>query len=695
MDFITKAPKHFKLYGAALAIAALVIAIMMVGMTAGPTMAQNGDANDGNGPRTGDNAKEYSKPYPCSEEVEPDAYTAELAGPAYYAVFDAFWDYEVGHLSNNFCPPKVTVTVKPGIKKETVNSREDAHVHISKTVFSIPESYKVTVVDSRTETVNGNPSGVEGTTIDIADFPFLAHGNAVLAVDEDGAFAGNSVYWVRLDEPWTDAYETSSLQIGFSTGLMEEADWYKDDDNDADTAEEPVQFRFSAVHVLQDGTPVEAHVLGAHMFAFDQRTTDTVIRNPEWSNVATAKESELDMFTGQYRPMQFVFTKPGMYLVQAQVQGHVREKPMEGAPADWSPVNSDTSITSPVQWYTFHVGPQADLDVSLTSGAAGANAVPITVAIENDGPNSAENVEVEINLPAGLSAPATLPSGAVSSGCGVIAWEIGDLASGSSASLDFNAAVASGAAGKLTVTTEIRSTTFDPHMADNAASVEATLRGTSVRSPFFPGVSRIIVEHAVAGSHAGDPVPAVSPDGRVLNYSLSGRCSNKFEVHPNGQIVLAPGQTLNYEKQWEYPLTLHVSDGVDVDGNADNSVDDSTPVLVQVQDTAPELRNLHPTVTFELTPNNSEVPIEGDPVADAHRTYFLRATVHNAPVGATLTYDWDEVGWHNPNWNNRFHTSYYPINRADPTTQTYIVHVTWPGGGISAKHTVTLVAPSK
>ena len=674
MDFLIKAPKTLTLYGAALAIAALVIAVMLAGMTAGPAMAQE--------PRTGDNFEEYSKPYPCSEEVEPDAYTAELAGPAYYAIFDAFWDYEVGHLSNNFCPPKVTETKSTdpatGITT-TKQTREDAHVHIGKTVFSIPESYKVTVINSGD--ANSDSSNVQGPTIDIADFEFLTDGNA--------ASAGDSVYWVRLDEPWTDAYETSSLQIGFSTALMEEADWHNSNGGD------PVQFKFSAVHVLQDGTPVEAHVLGAHMFAFDQRKTDTVMRDPEWSNVETAKESELDMATGQYRPMQFVFTKPGMYLVQANVQGHVRKKAMAGAPADWEPVNSDTSITSPVQWYTFHVGPQADLDISLTSGAAGANAVPITVAIENDGPNSAENVEIEINLPAGLSAPATLPSGAVSSGCGVIAWEIGDLDSGSSASLDFNAAVASGAAGKLTVTAEIRSTTFDPHMADNAASVEATLRGTSVRSPFFPGVSRIIVEHAVAGSHAGDPVPAVSPDGRALSYSLSGRCSNKFEVHPNGQIVLASGHTLDYEKQWEYPLTLHVSDGVDADGNADTSVDDSTPVLVQVQDTAPELRNLHPTVTFKLTPNNSEVPIEGDPVADAHRTYFLRATVHNAPVGATLTYDWDEVGWHNPNWNNRFHTSYYPINQAGPTTKTYIVHVTWPGGGISAKHTVTLVAPPK
>ena len=108
-----------------------------------------------------------------------------------------------------------------------------------------------------------------------------------------------------------------------------------------------------------------------------------------------------------------------------------------------------------------------------------------------------------------------------------------------------------------------------------------TLSGTNVRAPFFPGVSRSIVEHAVGGAHAGDPVAAVSPDGRALSYSLSGPCSNKFQVHSNGQIVLAANQTLDYEKQWEYPLTLHVSDGVNASGAADTSADDSIPVLIR------------------------------------------------------------------------------------------------------------------
>ena len=241
----------------------------------------------------------------------------------------------------------------------------------------------------------------------------------------------------------------------------------------------------------------------------------------------------------------------------------------------------------------------------------GVSTVPVTVTAVNEGPNGAENVEVEINLPAGLSAPATLPAGATSNGCGVIAWKIGTMAAPAAPdtpkthTLEFNATVDNGAAGQLTASAEIRSTTFDSDATNNAASVEVTLGGTQVRAPYFPGVTRTIVEYAVGGAHAGDPVAAVNPDGQTLHYSLSGPCRDKFQVHSNGQIVLAHGHTLDYEEQWEYPLTLHVSDGVNDSGGADNSVDDSMLVLIQVQDTDP---TVHPEVTFTLTQPASDDP---------------------------------------------------------------------------------------
>ena len=168
--------------------------------------------------------------------------------------------------------------------------------------------------------------------------------------------------------------------------------------------------------------------------------------------------------------------------------------------------------------------------------------------------------------------------------------------------LTFNAIVDSGASGKRTVTAEIHSDTFDPDLDNNSASAEVELRGDKVRGPYFLGVVRSIAENAVPGTHVGDPVAAVSPDGRTLTYSLSGPCSNKFEVHSNGQIVLAANHTLDYEEQWEYRLVLSVSDGVDAMGNADTSADDSIPVTITVIDT---LENAgHPTIKFSTNPAN-------------------------------------------------------------------------------------------
>ncbi len=681
-------PRQFRLFGAVLAMAALLAVLLAVTFAAGPAQAQvTIDPNQL--PRTGDNAEEYSDPLPCSEEAKPDNAVGVISD-GYYAVFDAFWDYEVGHLSNNFCPPKVTVTTKYDPAKQRnvdVYTRHDADINIRETVFSIPDSYKATVIDTRPGVSNGNPGNIQGDTIDIADFPFLAEGGAVTAVEtENGAnvFAGNSLWWVRLDQPWTTDVETSPLQIGFSTDLMEEADWYN-----ANGA--PVKFRFEAVHVLKDGTLYtgdEVHELGAHFFAFDQRTADTPLSNPRWSNVKTITESEIGMQTDQYQQLQFAFTEPGVYRVQVNVEGYVRKTRLSSAPQDWSPISPDETITSPVQWYTFHVGSEADLHTEVTAGAVettgGVSTVPITVTATNSGPNGAENVEVDIYLPPGLNDPsAALPAGATYNGCGVVSWKIGAMASGATRTLSFSSTVDPAAAGKHTVAAEIRSTTFDPNTANNAASADTTLSGTYVRPPFFPGVTREIVEHAIAGTHAGDPVAANSPDGRDLTYTLEGRCSDWFQVHPNGQIVLAANKTLDYEKQWEFPLILHVSDGVNASGEADTSYDDSIPVTINVTDTPDNA--VHPTVAFTVSdPGGQGADFDIDRPKVQQRVN-ITASVHNAPSGKKLTYPgWTDDG-HYDRWAN---TNVYHAFGNRVGTVAYSVHVKWPGGGITATTTV-------
>ena len=261
-------------------------------------------------------------------------------------------------------------------------------------------------------------------------------------------FAKNKIYWVRLDQPWTTADETSPLQIGYSTALMNEADWY----NATMVRNPPPNCpRCSSsswpcmCSRTGPSTPgKELHELGTHFFAFDPREA----RHQNWLlrlwSSYDANINAVKMQTGQYRQMQFAFTKPGLYRVQAHVRGHVRKstdpEPPSGRPDDWEPVSPDDTITSPVQWYTFHVGSQADPGITVTAGdvttTAGAMNLPITVTATNHGPDAAQNVTVEVNLPPGLNAPSNLQAGTINS-CGVVAWEIGDMAAGASRSLTF------------------------------------------------------------------------------------------------------------------------------------------------------------------------------------------------------------------------------------------------------------------
>ena len=105
---ITRDKNTFRLYGAVLAMAALLAVLLAATLTAGTTQAQVG-IGPGQLPRTGDNAEEYKKfgaPLPCYRGIKYRTLIRRISSATgYYAVFDAFWDYEVGHLSNNFCPP--------------------------------------------------------------------------------------------------------------------------------------------------------------------------------------------------------------------------------------------------------------------------------------------------------------------------------------------------------------------------------------------------------------------------------------------------------------------------------------------------------------------------------------------------------------------------------------------------------------
>ena len=395
--------------------------------------------------------------------------------------------------------------------------------------------------------------------------------------------------------------------------------------------------------------------------------------------------------------MQFLFTKPGEYRVQAQIQGHVRQQNdrLSTSHPGWKQLKG-TSLTGPTEWYKFHVGPVADVGVTLThtdetteddSTTVTDGTASFSVTATNSGPSTSNGVVVEVTLPVGLvyeansarigSATTAPASSVLSYACGVLSWRAGDLTSGQSLTMSFDARVGTGGPKSLTVDAEVHSSTVDENEANDTASVVVVTNSTVVTPPLFPGVTRDIPENAVAGTHAGAPVVASNPDERALAYSLSGRCNRWFQVHSNGQIVLAPGHTLDYDKQSAFHLTLSVSDGVDASGNADTSADDSIPVTINVIDTPDEVE--HPTLAITRDVEN---PVFGQWVT-------MKATVSGLQEGESIT---------SCAWN----VDDFPVDgiidgssctmrdiELQPATIEFEVRIKWQGGGISGSTSVT------
>ena len=109
MDTTNKRWMQLYLFAAA---ALLIMAVAAITLTAGPAQAQEGGTILVPPDPRPETTKTFTtnSAYPCSEEAQPDENTVSVIREGFYALFDAFWDYEVGHLSDNFCPPGVTVT---------------------------------------------------------------------------------------------------------------------------------------------------------------------------------------------------------------------------------------------------------------------------------------------------------------------------------------------------------------------------------------------------------------------------------------------------------------------------------------------------------------------------------------------------------------------------------------------------------
>ncbi len=117
-----------------------------------------------------------------------------------------------------------------------------------------------------------------------------------------------------------------------------------------------------------------------------------------------------------------------------------------------------------------------------------------------------------------------------------------------------------------------------------SAGGTAATRARNRAPKFAAGATASVAENTAAGGAVGSPVTATDADGDTLTYGLSG--ASEFTIDSaSGQIAVAAGADLDYESgTTSYTVTVSVSDGLDEQGNADASVDDTTTVTISVTD---------------------------------------------------------------------------------------------------------------
>ena len=128
-------------------------------------------------------------------------------------------------------------------------------------------------------------------------------------------------------------------------------------------------------------------------------------------------------------------------------------------------------------------------------------------------------------------------------------------------------------------------------------------------------------ENVPVGTFIGEPIIATDLDIDELAYSLVGADSGMFSVNSStGQIGTAGSAEFDHENPADsngdnvYELSLQVTDGVDGDGNADDSVDDEIGVTVMVTNVNEPPEFLSLTVELEIDENTSANTNIGGPI---------------------------------------------------------------------------------
>lgn len=295
----------------------------------------------------------------------------------------------------------------------------------------------------------------------------------------------------------------------------------------------------------------------------------------------------------------------------------------------------------------------AALSLTKTAGAATVNAgesVTFDIVVANAGPSTAANVTVEDALPVGLTlVEASVDLGNGPQPCGGVLCGVGDLASGTSATVRITAlAAADLAAGTvLTNVAQVRSATAEADLADNRAQAAVTVTTLAQITLNKEDLLDPVVVNDLAGvddlayivtvANVGPSAAAAVQVTDTLPAGVVGRAfvfsSSWAGAQPGGQLGTCSGAgelvcdlgAIPAGEQVQIYVTADVQDpllcGTEVTNQAAASWSDSrgaiaaTPVTagtgllcqsgVSVQKSGPDTVSLGESATYVITVTNS------------------------------------------------------------------------------------------
>ena len=332
---------------AALAIFAVAAVMLLAGsFTTGPAQAQD------TGGTGGDDTTPTSAPQPCGPGF-PDANfpdnPADMVPSGHYALFDGYWlqepgladDTKTGTLNNNLCPPAAQHedVTNAGLTTE-VTTLSASNIDLRTTIIEVDDTHKVDVVASNAQ------AGTDKLSLE----RYMEVRKGLGLGKNDPVPAGTEVYWLRLEDPALGT-DPSSLVLGFSTGQLDGDYWHQEGTDDDGNPLKPFQYEMESVRVLGAHPADQPHVLTYWEPEMRVKGKSVVV----WDG-ANTDVNAMPLEAGEYEHLEWVFTKPGTYVLSVHLKGHVRQEKPALFDGIWERRTPDETVTSVPRQYVFHVG---------------------------------------------------------------------------------------------------------------------------------------------------------------------------------------------------------------------------------------------------------------------------------------------------------------------------------------------------